>query len=287
MDKSIDTLISDIYKTIDKGLDKKTTDKEFMRTFLKSIMESTNKFLFEKKEDKPTLRLSQIGRPDRQLWYDIKSNIEPRKLDAKTRIKFLYGEILESLVILLAEAAGHTVSEIQKMEEVDGVKGHKDCRIDGTLVDIKSASSYSFKKFKDGTLSMNDPFGYMAQISAYAESTNDNSAAFLAIDKSTGELALMPVESIHMINASDRIQHLKNVLHSDRTPAKCYPDEPDGKSGNKKLAVGCVFCGYRDHCWSDSNNGKGLRKFKYYTGVRYLTKVNKTHDVEEITYEER
>ena len=65
-------------------------------------------------------------------------------------------------------------------------------------------------------------------------------------------------------------------------PPKCYPDEPDGKSGNRKLAIGCVFCGYRDHCWSDANGGKGLRKFKYSTGIRYLTQVHKTPDVQEV-----
>ncbi len=283
MSKKVDTLVQDIYRTIDEGLDKRTTDKEFLHTFSKNIMESINKFLFEKRDDVKTLRLSQIGRPDRQLWYDIKSDIESKKIDAKTKIKFLYGEILESLLILLAEASGHNVSEMQKMEEVDGVKGHKDCRIDGTLVDIKSASSYSFKKFKDGSLATNDPFGYMSQISAYAESAGDNSAGFLAVDKSTGELAYMPVESIHMINASDRVKHLKNVVKSSSPPPKCYPDEPDGKSGNMKLAIGCVFCGYKEHCWSDANQGRGLRKFKYSTGIRHLTQVHKTPDVEEVT----
>ena len=283
MSKKVDTLVQDIYRTIDEGLDKRTTDKEFLHTFSKSIMESINKFLFEKRDDVKTLRLSQIGRPDRQLWYDIKSDIESKKIDAKTKIKFLYGEILESLLILLAEASGHNVSEMQKMEEVDGVKGHKDCRIDGTLVDIKSASSYSFKKFKDGSLITNDPFGYISQISAYAESAGDDSAGFVAVDKSTGELAYMPVESIHMINASDRVKHLKNVVKSSSPPPKCYPDEPDGKSGNMKLAIGCVFCGYKEHCWSDANQGRGLRKFKYSTGIRNLTQVHKTPDVEEVT----
>jgi len=283
MSKNVDTLVQDIYRTIDEGLDKRTTDKEFLHTFSKNIMESINKFLFEKRDDVKTLRLSQIGRPDRQLWYDIKSDIESKKIDAKTKIKFLYGEILESLLILLAEASGHEVSEMQKMEEVDGVKGHKDCRIDGTLVDIKSASSYSFKKFKDGSLITNDPFGYISQISAYAESAGDDSAGFVAVDKSTGELAYMPVESIHMINASDRVKHLKNVVKSSSPPPKCYPDEPDGKSGNMKLAIGCVFCGYKEHCWSDANQGRGLRKFKYSTGIRNLTQVHKTPDVEEVT----
>ena len=115
--KVVDTLVQDIYRTIDEGLDKRKTDTQFIQTFNKNIMESINRFLFEKRDDVTTLRLSQIGKPDRQLWYDIKSDIKPDKIDAKTKIKFLYGDILESLLILLTEAAGHDVSEMQKMED--------------------------------------------------------------------------------------------------------------------------------------------------------------------------
>ena len=282
MSKKIDTIVEDIYSTIEKGLDKSTTDKGFMEDFVKSIISTLNKFLFETREDMTTLRLSQIGRPDRQLWYDINIPNKPFKVDGKTKIKFLYGEILESLLIFLAQASGHRVSEEQKMEEINGVKGHKDCRIDGTLVDIKSASSYGMKKFKDGSLFTNDPFGYISQISAYAESAGDNEAAFLAIDKSSGEIVLMPIKSIHMINATDRVNHLKKVVTSKNIPDKCYPAEPDGKSGNMKLSIGCVFCGYKDMCWADANGGYGLRKFQYSTGMRYLTHVAKTPDVQEI-----
>ena len=77
--KKVDTLVQDIYRTIDEGLDRRKTDKAFLETFSKNVMESIEKFLFEKREDVTTLRLSQIGRPDRQLWYDIKSDIKPKK----------------------------------------------------------------------------------------------------------------------------------------------------------------------------------------------------------------
>ena len=97
MSKKVETLVQDIYRTIDEGLDKRKTDKAFIETFNKNVMDSIEKFLFEKRSDVTTLRLSQIGRPDRQLWYDIKSEIAPKKIDAKTKIKFLYGEILQSL----------------------------------------------------------------------------------------------------------------------------------------------------------------------------------------------
>ena len=41
-------------------------------------------------------------------------------------------------------------------------------------------------------LSEDDPFGYIAQISAYAEANGVERAAFLAIDKQSGEICLYP-----------------------------------------------------------------------------------------------
>ena len=68
------------------------------------------------------------------------------------------------------------------------IVGHMDGRIDGTLMDVKSTSSYSFKKFKDGTLVDNDAFGYIDQLKAYAKSQGDTKIAWLAMDKQNGHL---------------------------------------------------------------------------------------------------
>ena len=65
------------------------------------------------------------------------------------RIKFLYGHILEELIILFSVLAGHEVTEAQKEVHVEGIKGHQDCKIDGVLVDCKSASLRGFDKFRD------------------------------------------------------------------------------------------------------------------------------------------
>jgi hypothetical protein len=86
-----------------------------------------------------------------------------------------------------------------------------------------------------------------------------------------------------MISASSRIDNVKSFLKSEIPPQRCYPDEPDGKSGNKKLAVGCIFCPFNEECWKDANGGMGLRKFQYSNGVRYLTQVAKIPDVPEIS----
>ena len=192
------------------------------------------------------------------------------------------GHLLEALLIVLTQAAGHTVEGQQDEVEVEGVLGHQDCRIDGVLTDIKSASSFAFKKFKDGTLSDDDPFGYLSQLSAYATKNGDKEAAFFAIDKNSSELAVLKVHSIEMIDAPSRVRVLKDVVQKDTPPEKCYTDTADGTSGNRKLVIGCVFCAYKKECWKDANNGEGLRAFKYSNGVRYLTNVARTPDVEEI-----
>jgi len=282
---TIDTLIQDIYTSLQKGIDVETKEnKELLKQFTEDVTTALQRQLSEGKRQKMTaLRMSQIGKPDRQLWYEMNSTAEPEELDGQTKLKFILGDILEALTIMLSQMAGHSVTEQQKEVEVEGVKGHTDCRIDGVLVDVKTASSYAFKKFKEGTLHTDDPFGYIAQISGYAEANGDAEAAFLAIDKSSSEMALMKVEPIRMINATDRITKVKNFVKSPVKPERCYPDEEDGKSGNRKLAIGCVYCPYKDDCWKDANGGLGIRKFQYANGIRHLTTVAKIPDVPEVT----
>ena len=282
--KKIETLVDDINKLFTAEappIPEKEVDK-LIDTFAVSIKEHIKTFLYEMPQSNRNLRLSAIGRPDRQLWYDInKPNTTP--ISPTSRIKFLYGYLLEELLILLSLVAGHKVTHQQKEVSVAGVKGHQDCMIDDVLVDCKSASWRGFQKFKNNSLSEEDPFGYIAQISAYAEANGVERAAFLAIDKQSGEICLSPVHSLEMINAKKRITHLKKVVKSEQEPARCYEDIPDGKSGNRKLDVRCIFCAHKSKCWSDTNDGKGLRIFQYERGKRYLTQVKREPNVEELT----
>ena len=229
------------------------------------------------------LRLSGIGIPDRQVWYDMNTKTEEERITPSTRIKFLYGYILEELLLLFASISGHKVEAQQKEVQLEGVKGHQDAMIDGVLVDCKSASGRGFEKFKTNNIVNDDPFGYIAQISAYAEANGVDKAAFLAIDKSTGKICLAPIHSMEMINAGNRIKQLKKIVERNDVPDKCYPSVPDGKSGNHRLSVGCIYCRHKKLCWSDANQGKGIRVFQYANGKKYLVQVSKEPEVEELT----
>ncbi len=234
----------------------------------------------EEKRDK--IRMSNLGKPDRQLWYEINSEDEEIKdLPYDLLLKFLYGSILEELLVLICKTAGHEVTDQQKEHDISGIKGHQDARVDGVVVDFKSASGFSFKKFKDQSLFDNDPFGYIAQLSAYAYANGVDNAAFIVIDKQSGEIAIMPVHALEMIDVKNRIDTIKNVIKSDIPPAKCYEAVPEGKSGNMKLATGCHYCFFKEKCWQDANDGRGLRAFMYSNGLKYFTQVRQEPRVAE------
>jgi len=282
--KTIDTLVADIYKLFSLDpiqMEEKEVD-EYIDSFGEMLKKHIKEFLYEQPQSNGNLRLSAIGKPDRQLWYGSKTTNQESTLKPSTRIKFLYGYILEELLLLLSSISGHKVEDQQKEVELEGVKGHHDAIIDGVVVDCKSASGRGFEKFRTNNLVNDDPFGYIGQISAYAEANGLDEAAFLAIDKSTGEICLSPLHSVEMINARSRIKHLKEIISNNNVPDRCYSAVPDGKSGNLKLPVGCVYCNYKRECWSDTNQGRGLRVFEYAKGKRYLVQVHKEPDVMEV-----
>lgn len=231
--------------------------------------------------------MSNIGKKDRQLWYDFNS-IQPRKpLSAQDRIKFMFGDILELILIFLAKEAGHDVTKEQAEVKLDGITGHIDAIIDDVLVDAKSCSSFSFSKFVKGDLK-DDPFGYQAQLAGYCEASGGMDGAFLAIDKQHGDITLLPIGSqkLKQYEVKDRIKRIKAVLSKSSPPERCYEDVPHGKSGNRMLSTGCKFCAHKFECWSDVNDGTGLATYTYSDGLTYLTKVTKEPKVPKISIKE-
>ncbi len=287
MNKKLDTVVQDVYDTIsvlNDGESLNLSDKqiddfgEAMKNVLKSW--STPR----QPTDKNNLRMSNVGKPLRQLWYDLKSEEEQIPIEPNVFIKFLYGHILEEVLLLLVKLSGHKVEGEQKEVSVDGVVGHMDCIIDGEVVDIKTASGFAFRKFKNGTLREDDPFGYLSQLSGYEEAEQKKNGGFLALNKETGELALYCPDELDKPNIRQRIKTIKDSLTIDSPPDRCYTSVTDGKSGNMKLPTGCVYCRHKNTCHQDANEGKGLRVFKYSNKLVYFTKVAKEPRVEEITY---
>jgi hypothetical protein len=283
--KTLDTLVEDIYNKIGVLADGEhiDLDKDTIEQFGESMKEILYKWSHPEPRGDATLRMSNIGRKSRQLWFDMKSEGTPERMPPSLFIKFLYGHLLEEIVIFLIKLSGHTVTDEQKEIKVSGIKGHMDCVIDGEVVDIKTASGYAFKKFKDGTLAENDMFGYMAQLAGYEEAQGTNKGGFLALNKESGELALYRPDEFDKPNIKSKIKNIKAAIKLDNPPSLCYNPIPDGKSGNMQLARECVYCRHKFECHKDSNEGKGLRVFKYSNGLRYLTQTPKPPKVIEVT----
>jgi hypothetical protein len=230
------------------------------------------------------LRMSNIGRPARQLYYSQKDTQEI-KHHASTQIKFLYGHIMEDLLIFLTKLSEHAVTDEQKEVLVDDVLGHMDCKIDGEVIDIKTASGFGFKKFKNKTLAEDDPFGYVSQLAGYERAEGTDNGGFLALNKESGELTLYQPEDLDKPNVNTLISNIESVLKGEAPPDKCYKPIKSGSKGNMKLPMGCVYCSHKFVCNADTNDGKGLRVFKYAKGLEYMTKVISLPKVEEIQHE--
>jgi hypothetical protein len=282
-----DTLVDDIYQMIDtKEIPDGVDVEEAIETFGENVKSILRNNITESKFDRRKLRMSNIGKKDRQLWYSY-NGYKGEELMPHTRIKFLYGHLIEEMVLALAKLSGHEITDTQKRAEVGGIKGSMDCKIDGIVTDVKSSSPYGFKKFKDGSLINDDPFGYVDQIKGYAHSEGETEMGWLVMDKTNGHLTYLKYDlkdeskwywtKLNFFSIVERIKAIKNVVKLAEPPKRCYEPIPDGKSGNMKLGVGCSYCAYKHECWGDD-----LRTFIYANGPRYLVKTVNTPNVIEV-----
>lgn len=286
--KHISTLVNDIYRLMETKEAEQSVDVEAeIEKFgenMKALMRT--EFARDRKRDNRTLRLSNIGRDDRVLW-NIVNGTEKEEIQPHTYIKFMYGHLIEEMLLFLTRMAGHSVTHEQHQCEVEGIKGHMDCKIDGLVVDVKSASAYGFKKFKDGSLAMDDAFGYVDQIKAYAHACGEKQFGWLAMDKANGHLAVLkydledtqaPVHKLIKEDIRERIKHVKEMVKGDEPKTLCS-DTVEEKNGNMKLSVKCSYCPYKKHCYPN------LRGFAYSYGVKFLDKVVNEPRVQEINLE--
>jgi hypothetical protein len=282
--KKLENVVPDIYSLLEdlsRGtplpLDEKEIDK-VLANMKESIMSWANPS--ERNRDF-TIRMSNVGKPDRQLWFEKRDTDTASTIDAPTQIKFLYGHLLEEIALMLVRMAGHEVTDEQKEVSVNGIMGHMDSKINGEVVDVKTASKFAFNKFREGRLAQDDPFGYLGQLAGYEKAEGTSKGGFLVINKESGELCLYVPEDLDKPNIESKIGGLIPALEIDTPPEICYPPIPDGKKGNMKLPKGCAWCKYKYECHKDANDGQGLRAFKYSKGLTYFTKVVVEPKVEE------
>mgnify|MGYP003637664144 FL=1 len=281
----LDTLVPDIYSHLEKlsdGTPLPLTEEEIDKTLV-GMREALVSWSTPRERDTNfTVRMSNVGKPSRQLWYEKRDPKGRGGIDGATQIKFLYGHLLEEIVLMLVRMAGHKVTDEQKEVTVEGIVGHMDCKINGEVVDVKTASRFAFNKFKEGRLAQDDPFGYLGQLAGYEAAEGTDNGGFLVLNKESGELCMYVPDDLDKPNIKASISKLLPALELGTPPELCYTPIPDGKKGNMKLAKGCNWCKYKYECYKDSNDGEGLRTFKYSNGLTHLTEVVVEPKVEEL-----
>ena len=231
----------------------------------------------------------------RKTYYKWNASSKAEPLLGHTRFKFLYGNLLEEAVLYLAEEAGYTVEGQQAPVKYNfsceqapwQVSGRIDAIINGVLIDVKSTSSYGFKKYsKEGLNASNDSFGYRWQLGYYKHfiSPAVDEAGFLWIDKQNGHILYDRIDDLpskEEIRA--RADHKAFTILDGQTPKRGELAVPEGKSGNMKLGIKCSYCDFKQYCWRDANGGEGLKGYAYNYGPIWLTEVKREPRVPQIT----
>ncbi len=281
--KDISTLVEDMEDVIygNKGWDKAIGD-QMAANYSDIVADRFGK----PSEPRGYLSMSSLGTPcSRKLWYKINQTNLAEPLQANALLKFNFGDMIEELALAIALQAGHKVEGQQDRMSAHGIKGSRDCVIDGMTVDVKSASPYSFKKFKEGNLREQDPFGYISQLSSYVYAAKDDPlvtdkthGAFLVIDKVNGHICLDMYDFTEELKTkAEEIEAIKTMVAKKTPPPREYEDEPQSKtSPNRKLKMECSYCEFKKACWP------GLKMFAYSHGPTYLTEVKKKLNVPEV-----
>jgi hypothetical protein len=281
LSKSYKTVVNDIYALFEKkGFQ---FNPENISDFGQRLAQHIANRVAEERGP-PSLRFSNIGKKcNRALWYQINEPYKAEPLSPQVQFKFLYGDIIEELVLFLAKEAGHRVEGQQDELNLEGLKGHRDAILDGLPIDVKSASSRTLDKFKEGL--REDPFGYREQLSGYEKAAQgdprvtEKGSAFLVVDKTTGEIYLDHHDDLKDIDLKNIIKEKKEAVSRKEPPPRYYMPEPEGKSGNLKLGVECSYCPFKEACWP------GLRTFLYANKPVFLTRVERLPKVPEASKE--
>lgn len=288
-DKNLDTLVEDILNLTDptKSAEINTDDVvELAEGIAFQVIKQTQEHV--KLRDPKTLYASEVGEPCmRKLWYKVHYPEKGENLTRETKIKFMYGDILEEVLLFMAKVAGHDVqkrqaSVVHEFEDGWQIRGRIDAVIDDRIVDVKTASPYSYTKMvEQGLTKENDAFGYTGQIGFYNVHKDqldvvDDDPMFLVMDKQNGKVGLAsPAKDVTVTLKT--LEEVKDAVKDPVVaPDRGFSDVPT-TNGNKKLGINCSYCAFKGTCWP------GLRVFSYARGPEFLTQVRKAPKNSEIT----
>ena len=223
------------------------------------IKDALNRQFNTKREEKFRLRMSNIGRPSCQLWFE--KNKPETALPKPTTfvMNMMIGDIVEAVFKAVLREANVKFEDTDTVKlEIDEehiISGSYDLAINDAVDDIKSASDWSYKYKFDSfeSLASGDSFGYVGQLTGYAKAAGKKAGGWWVLNKANGHFKYVRA-NIDMDYELDKIKDNIKKAEADEL-VRCFEPEPEtfrGKeTGNIVLNKNCTFCSYRTTCWDN------------------------------------
>lgn len=236
-----------------------TVDEAVIEQVGKDVADAVRKQFSSGSRDEFKLRMSNLGRPKCQLWFEKNDPEDKTPFPPHFLVNMMLGDIVEAVFkgLLRAAAVEFTDNEKVVLTLSDGteINGEYDMVLDGKVDDVKSASPWSYQnKFKDfETLAKGDTFGYVSQLVGYATAANKEVGGWWVINKANGEFKYVDAGAVDTASELQKIEETVKYIKDDQPFERCFDAVPETyfkkPSGNLKLNSTCGFCAYKHKCW--------------------------------------
>jgi hypothetical protein len=234
-----------------------TLSDEVVEQIVSDVRAALTRQFVDKRDNKFSLRMSNVGRDYCQLWFDKNSPEDAVPHSTNFIINMMMGDIAEAVFKGLLTQSGVAYANGDKVTLVAGehtIYGTPDLSTEGAVDDVKSASPWSYtNKFIDyQTLHDNDSFGYVGQLAGYAKAMGIKPGGWWVINKANGEFKYVAAEGIDLDGEVEKIKQKADKL-KENTFERCYEAIPETyrkkETGNLILGRECGWCSYRYKCW--------------------------------------
>ena len=238
---------------------KSAMSQENIEQVATDIKDALNRQFNTKRDEKFRFRMSNIGRPSCQLWFE--KNKPETALPKPTTfvMNMMIGDIVEAVFKAVLREANVKFEDTDnvklELDENHTISGSYDLVINDAVDDIKSASDWSYKYKFDSfeSLASGDSFGYVGQLAGYAKASNKKAGGWWVLNKANGHFKYVRA-NIDMNYELDKIKDNIKKAEAEEL-VRCFEPEPEtfrGKeTGNIVLNKNCTFCSYRTTCWEN------------------------------------
>jgi len=252
-----------IHQFMSDAIDGKTTfSEETAKRIGEEVAEAViRQFGSGKSRKEFRLRMSNIGRPTCQLWFEKNKPESALPKPSTFVMNMMIGDIVEAIFKGLLKEAKVDFDDTDQVTLDVGdsngtrVSGSYDLIMGGAVDDIKSASDWSYRnKFESyAALKKSDPFGYVGQLAGYAKASDKRAGGWWVVNKANGDFKYVPA-AIDMRKELTKLKETVEKVNENKFE-RCFEAVPEtyrGKpSGNMVLNDNCKFCDYRFECWPD------------------------------------